>query len=156
MIATLEDRAIKLTARPVKAGVYLRQPLDRTGEGLAVSRHLEDCLRLCAEKGWDVAEVYEDNDTSATKGVRKHYQRMLSPPTGRCRLLTGPAQVDVGPTRQSGRWLAASGQVPDMAAEMALRMSGVPVLTPSELSLGSSQSETHGSIYCPLGACKSM
>ena len=57
--------------------MYLRQSLDRTGEGLAVARQREDCVKLCATKGWDVAEVYEDNDTSATKGVRKHYRRML-------------------------------------------------------------------------------
>ena len=44
---------------------------------MAVARQLEDCLRLCADKGRDVAEIYEDNDTSATKGFRKHYQRML-------------------------------------------------------------------------------
>src|ERR1700756_4525897 len=77
MTPTMEHRADAPVAKPVKAGVYLRQSLDRTGEGLAVARQREDCLRLCADKGWDVAGVYEDNDTSATKGVRKHYQRML-------------------------------------------------------------------------------
>jgi hypothetical protein len=33
MTETLEDRAIELTARPIEAGVYLRQSLDRTGVG---------------------------------------------------------------------------------------------------------------------------
>lgn len=56
MTETLEGRAIKLTARPVKAAVYLRQSLDRTGEGLAVARQREDCLRLCAERGWTPVE----------------------------------------------------------------------------------------------------
>lgn len=51
MTETLEDRAIKLAARPVKAAVYFASRLDRTGEGLAVARQREDCLRLCAERG---------------------------------------------------------------------------------------------------------
>jgi hypothetical protein len=37
MTETLEDRAIKLTARPIKAGVYLRQSLDRTGVGVGAT-----------------------------------------------------------------------------------------------------------------------
>lgn len=61
----------------MRAGVYLRQSLDRTGEGLAVARQREDCLRLCAQRDWDPVE-YEDNDTSASKGVRANYQRMLA------------------------------------------------------------------------------
>ncbi|MCE5290856.1 MAG: recombinase family protein, partial [Nocardiaceae bacterium] len=58
------------------AAVYLRQSLDVTGEGVAVARQREDCLRLCAEKGWTPSE-YLDNDTSATKGKRPGYLRML-------------------------------------------------------------------------------
>ncbi|HXA10649.1 MAG TPA: recombinase family protein, partial [Mycobacterium sp.] len=53
----------------MRTAVYLRQSLDKTGEGLAVDRQREDCLKLCAERGWTPNE-YVDNDTSATKGVR--------------------------------------------------------------------------------------
>lgn len=56
--------------------MYLRQSLDRTGEGLAVARQREDCLKLCDLRGWEPRE-YEDNDTSASSGVRPNYQRML-------------------------------------------------------------------------------
>jgi hypothetical protein len=35
MTGPLEDRTITLATRPVEAGVYLRQSLDRTGDGLA-------------------------------------------------------------------------------------------------------------------------
>jgi DNA invertase Pin-like site-specific DNA recombinase len=76
MTQTLE-RAAPQDAAPIRAAVYLRQSLDRTGEGLAVSRQREDCLRLCAERGWIPTE-YVDNDTSASKGVRPQYRKMLA------------------------------------------------------------------------------
>ena len=76
MTQTLE-RVAPQDAAPVRAAVYLRQSLNRTGEGLAVSRQREDCLRLCAERGWIPTE-YVDNDTSASKGVRPQYRKMLA------------------------------------------------------------------------------
>jgi len=60
----------------MKVAVYTRISLDKTGEGAGVERQREDCLALCAARGWDAVE-YSDNDTSATKGIRKEYQRML-------------------------------------------------------------------------------
>lgn len=60
-----------------KAAIYLRQSLDRYGDGLAVERQREDCERLCAAKGWE-PYYYCDNDTSATTGVRKQYRKMLA------------------------------------------------------------------------------
>src|SRR3954453_17340054 len=62
----------------VRAAVYLRQSLDRDGSGLAVARQRQDCLKLCAERGWEPVE-YVDNDTSASNGkVRPAYTRMLA------------------------------------------------------------------------------
>ncbi|MDM2418347.1 recombinase family protein [Mycobacteroides abscessus] len=61
-----------------RAAIYLRQSLDRTGEGLAVSRQREDCLALCERKGWVDPVEYVDNDTSATKGRRPAYQNMIA------------------------------------------------------------------------------
>ncbi|MGV0746394.1 recombinase family protein [Mycolicibacterium sp. XJ870] len=61
----------------MKAAVYLRQSLDRTGEGLAVARQREDCLKLCDQRGWTPVE-YCDNDTSASVGRRPQYERMLA------------------------------------------------------------------------------
>ncbi|SDM01572.1 Site-specific DNA recombinase [Geodermatophilus siccatus] len=62
----------------VRVGVYLRQSLDRDGSGLAVARQREDCLKLCADRGWDSVE-YVDNDTSASSGrLRPAYARMLA------------------------------------------------------------------------------
>ncbi|QSM04712.1 serine integrase [Mycobacterium phage prophiGD54-2] len=61
----------------MRTAIYLRQSLDRTGEGLAVARQDEDCSALCERKGWHDVVRYIDNDTSATKGIRPQYQAML-------------------------------------------------------------------------------
>ena len=58
--------------------MYVRQSLDREGLGLAVARQLDDCLKLCADRGWEPVE-YVDNDTSASSGkARPAYMRMLA------------------------------------------------------------------------------
>jgi len=60
------------------AAVYLRQSLDRTGEAVAVARQREDCLALCADKGWQPVE-FVDNDTSASSGKKRPaYEKMLA------------------------------------------------------------------------------
>lgn len=58
--------------------MYIRQSLDKSGEGAAVDRQLAECTELVAANGWEVGEVYRDNDSSATKGVRKDWQRLLA------------------------------------------------------------------------------
>lgn len=60
----------------MRAAVYLRQSLDRYDDGLAVARQRAECLTLCTARGWQPTE-YVDNDTSATKGRRPAYERML-------------------------------------------------------------------------------
>jgi hypothetical protein len=45
---------------------------------LAVDRQREDCLALCADKGWHATVEYCDNDRSASNGKpRPRYQQML-------------------------------------------------------------------------------
>ncbi|MGY1830140.1 recombinase family protein [Geodermatophilus sp. SYSU D01180] len=51
--------------------------MDRDGSGLGIARQRDDCLKLCAERGWDAVE-YVDNDVSASKGSRPAYTRMLA------------------------------------------------------------------------------
>jgi DNA invertase Pin-like site-specific DNA recombinase len=60
----------------MKAAMYLRMSIDPTGEGLGVERQRQDLLALCKEKDWQPVE-YCDNSTSASKGVRPSYRRML-------------------------------------------------------------------------------
>jgi len=35
------------------------------GAGLGVTRQLEDCRKLAADRGWSVGDEYVDNDVSA-------------------------------------------------------------------------------------------
>jgi site-specific DNA recombinase len=61
-----------------RAVVYARQSLDRTGEGAAVDRQIEDCRRLATARRWEVVEVISDNDMSASTGKRRPgYERLL-------------------------------------------------------------------------------
>jgi site-specific DNA recombinase len=53
-----------------RAVIYTRQSLDKTGEGAAVARQLEDCEKLAQLRGWTVVARESDNDTSAA-GKRK-------------------------------------------------------------------------------------
>ncbi|MFH2071417.1 MAG: recombinase family protein, partial [Actinomycetota bacterium] len=63
---------------PRRAGIYLRISSDPEGLRLGVQRQFEDCERICAQHGWEVTDVYEDNDRSAYRGKpRPEYERML-------------------------------------------------------------------------------
>jgi DNA invertase Pin-like site-specific DNA recombinase len=63
----------------MRAAIYLRISSDPTGQEAGVTRQEEDCRELAAALGWDVAEVYRDNDISATTGKRRPaYERMLA------------------------------------------------------------------------------
>ncbi|GAA2726314.1 recombinase family protein [Actinocorallia aurantiaca] len=53
-------------APPESTLIYVRQSLDRSGDGLAVSRQREDCEQLAAQRGWTVVKILTDNDTSAS------------------------------------------------------------------------------------------
>lgn len=55
----------------MKAALYLRISLDRTGERAGVERQETECRELCARLGFEVGEVYVDNDISATSGRRR-------------------------------------------------------------------------------------
>jgi DNA invertase Pin-like site-specific DNA recombinase len=60
------------------ATLYLRQSLDRSGEGAAVDRQLAECREYCDAHGWAVGEVFRDNDTSATSGkARPGFEALL-------------------------------------------------------------------------------
>lgn len=62
----------------MKAAIYCRISQDKTGEGAGVTRQLEDCTAVAQAAGWEVHEVYTDNDVSATSGKpRPEYRRML-------------------------------------------------------------------------------
>lgn len=61
-----------------RAVLYLRQSLDRTGEGMAVARQEKECRALADAKGWEVTRVYSDNDIGASTGSpRPAYMAMM-------------------------------------------------------------------------------
>lgn len=63
----------------MRAAIYARISRDdHTTTGLGVARQEEDCRQFAAARGWEVAEVFVDNDVSAYSGrVRPAYRRML-------------------------------------------------------------------------------
>ena len=61
------------------AVVYVRQSLDRTGDGHAVERQEQDARQLADQRGWTVTEVIRDNDVSAAGKVRRPgFERLVS------------------------------------------------------------------------------
>lgn len=61
-----------------RAAIYVRQSLDRSGEALAVTRQEQECREVADAHGWEVVEVYTDNDASATSGKpRPEWRRLL-------------------------------------------------------------------------------
>lgn len=61
-----------------RAAVYTRISRDRTGLKAGVKRQEQDCRELVAARGWELAGVFSDNDTSAYSGrPRPGYVRML-------------------------------------------------------------------------------
>ncbi|MEU6490360.1 recombinase family protein [Streptomyces sp. NPDC046984] len=62
-----------------RACIYVRISQDRSGAHLGVDRQREDCEALAERNGWQVAEIYVDNDLSAYSGKpRPGYRRMLA------------------------------------------------------------------------------
>lgn len=63
----------------MRAAIYLRISLDRTGERAGVERQETECRELCARLGFEVGEVYVDNDISATSGRRRPaFEKLLA------------------------------------------------------------------------------
>lgn len=64
---------------PAGVAVYCRISADRTSTGLGVARQEKDCRAWADRRGWPVAQVYTDNDTSAYGAKdRPEYRRMLA------------------------------------------------------------------------------
>jgi site-specific DNA recombinase len=62
-----------------RAAIYTRLSQDRNGEAVVVARQERACRDLADRLGWEVAEVYEDNDISAFgRKPRPAYRRMLA------------------------------------------------------------------------------
>lgn len=65
-------------ARPKVASIYVRISLDKTGKELGVERQEQECREMCVRLGYEVGQVFVDNDLSATSGVvRPAFERLL-------------------------------------------------------------------------------
>jgi DNA invertase Pin-like site-specific DNA recombinase len=62
----------------IKPAMYLRISSDPEDTQLGVTRQREDCVKLCADRGWGQPAEFLDNDISAYSGeIRPGYQRMV-------------------------------------------------------------------------------
>ena len=59
----------KQSSPAVKAGVYTRISSDPSGQRAGVERQRADCEAHCLARGWDVVEVFCDNDAPARRGA---------------------------------------------------------------------------------------
>src|SRR5690606_41247565 len=55
----------------MKAAIYARISLDRDGTYIKVENQLGPCHAFVEERGWEVGQVFVDNDLSATSGVER-------------------------------------------------------------------------------------
>ncbi|OBA81238.1 hypothetical protein A9W99_14475 [Mycobacterium sp. 1164966.3] len=63
----------------MRAAVYLRQSLDRSGAGLGIDRQREDVRRLIEARGWTLAGEFVDNDVSAlSRKPRPQFSAMMA------------------------------------------------------------------------------
>lgn len=63
----------------MRAHLYLRISLDRTGDELGVTRQREDAARLVEQRGWSLIAEHVDNDTSAAGKVpRPAFEALLA------------------------------------------------------------------------------
>lgn len=63
----------------LRAVIYARISLDRSGEELGVQRQIEACTARAEALGGDVVDLYVDNDRSAFSGkARPQFERLLS------------------------------------------------------------------------------
>lgn len=63
----------------MRAAVYLRQSLDRTGDGLGIDRQREDVRRLINARRWTLAAEFVDNDVSAlSRKPRPQFSAMMA------------------------------------------------------------------------------
>lgn len=62
-----------------RAVIYCRISKDSQQTGAGVARQEADCRALCQRNGWDVVQVFSDNDVSANgRRVRPEYQKALA------------------------------------------------------------------------------
>ncbi|RZS80192.1 recombinase-like zinc beta ribbon protein [Motilibacter rhizosphaerae] len=107
----------------MRTAIYCRISQDRDGSEAGVTRQEEDCRALAAERGWEVVEVYTDNDVSASSLSRKprvRYEQMLEDArNGRFEAVTFYSNSRL--TRRPREW----EQVIELAQKHKIRLASV-------------------------------
>jgi DNA invertase Pin-like site-specific DNA recombinase len=66
------------TKEQVRAAIYARLSVDKTGEGVAVARQIAHCEQLAQRLEWTVVDRFDDNDLSAMSGkTRPGFEALL-------------------------------------------------------------------------------
>jgi len=68
-----------------RAAIYTRISRADNGDRSGVERHADLCRQLCDLRGYEVTDVYEDNDTSATSAKRPAFPAGTRPPPAEVR-----------------------------------------------------------------------
>ncbi|UNK47123.1 recombinase family protein [Arthrobacter sulfonylureivorans] len=62
----------------MRVAIYVRQSQDKAGNAAAVERQEAACRKLADAKGWTGPALYQDNDKSASSGVRPAFGKLLA------------------------------------------------------------------------------
>lgn len=127
----------------MRAAVYCRISSDRDDTQLGVKRQEKDCLELCAREGYEVTDLYVDNNRTAADPdkPRPEYERMMRAVEGgkadvvvvyrEDRLHRQPAELEAFASRAKKAGLtrlhsvrSGSTDLTDAAALMTLRIKG--------------------------------
>src|SRR5215207_9816124 len=69
----------KITPASRRAGLYVRISQDRTGDGAGVRRQENDCGDVAERHGWEIINIYRDNDRSAFNGkARPAFEHLVA------------------------------------------------------------------------------
>jgi site-specific DNA recombinase len=126
----------------MRAAVYLRQSMDRTGEELAIDRQREDVVRYVTAMGWEVLGEFVDNDVSATSGKRRpDFERMMA--------LVDEGEVDVILVRHLDRLLRRLIELEDVL--MRCDPHGTRIVSTGEgIDTGTDGGRTTARILCSV------
>lgn len=156
---------VHTTPQPVRAGAYLRISDDRTGIEAGVGRQEQDCERAAESRGWKLAEVYRENDTSAFKRrkitapdgtsslrvIRPQFRQMLDDlTTGRIdaaiayhldRVARDPRDLEdlIDVVQSTGRPVASVGGDIDLSTDSGITMARIAVAIANQSSRDASR-----------------
>lgn len=119
--------ATKTATDTIKAGILVRISKDRAGKAEGVERQEEDCRRYCENRGWDVVEVYVENDVSASRfGTKPRHE------FNRCLEDARSGAIDAiviwKADRSTRRGLREMGEIIDAAQIVASASEGIDTL----------------------------